>query len=210
MAGGAIGACTASPAAPAERYTGVAIALHWLVALLVVAQVAWGWAMQEIPKFPPGLRADAFNVHKSIGLTILALMLVRIAWRVRHPPPALPAMPPWQRIVARGNHVLLYAALLVMPLAGYLGSVFSGYPVKVFGATLPAWAARDETLKAAMSSIHLVTSWVLVGAIVLHVAGALKHALDERDRVLARMLPRWRAASKAERERRLDHAVKAR
>jgi len=167
----------------------VAVLLHWLVAALVVVQVAWGWAMQEIPKHPLGPRAEAFNLHKSIGLTILALMLVRLGWRLRHPPPPLPAMPRWQSMLARGNHALLYAALLAMGIAGYLGSVFSGYPVKVFGLVVPAWGWKDEAIKAAMSAIHLVTSWVLVAAIALHVAGAFKHALTGGDGVLERMLP---------------------
>src|SRR3954453_12848306 len=124
---------------PSERYTPTAIALHWVIAIAVVVQFTWGWSMQAIAKQPPGLRADAFNVHKSIGLTILALMLLRALWRWRNPPPALPAMPAWQASLARITHVTLYVALFVMPLAGYLGSAFSGYPVKYFGVTLPAW-----------------------------------------------------------------------
>jgi cytochrome b561 len=166
----------------------VAIALHWIVAMLVVVQFAWGWGMQEIPKQPPGVRADAFNVHKSVGLTIFALMLLRLGWRLRHPPPPLPHLPQWQRMFARGNHAILYTALIVMPVAGYVGSAFSGHPVKAFGVTLPAWGWKDDAIKAAMSTVHLVTSWVLLGAFVLHIAAAIKHALIDRDRVLHRML----------------------
>jgi cytochrome b561 len=172
------------------RYTRTAIALHWVVAALVVVQVAWGWAMQEIPKQPPGLRADAFNVHKSIGITIFMLMLVRVGWRIAHPPPALPPMPRWQRRLARLNHGVLYAALLVMPVAGFLGSVYSGYPIRAFGFTWPAFGAKDEGLKTLMSVVHLWTSWVLVAAIGLHLAGAAHHALGHGDRVLQRMIPR--------------------
>jgi cytochrome b561 len=165
----------------------VAIALHWLIAALVLAQVTWGWWMQQIPKQPPGLRADAFNLHKSVGLVILALMLLRLGWRLAHPAPPLAGLPAWQRRLARANHGLLYAALFVMPLAGYLGSVFSGYPVKWFGFTLPAWGWKDEQIKTLMSSVHLVTSFVLVGAVLLHVAGALSHALA-RDGYVRRMM----------------------
>ena len=64
------------------RYTGVAVALHWLIAAIVLVQITWGWSMQQIPKQPPGLRADAFNMHKSIGLVLLALMLIRLGWRL--------------------------------------------------------------------------------------------------------------------------------
>jgi cytochrome b561 len=155
----------------------VAIALHWIVAALVLAQFSWGWAMQQIGKQPPGLRADAFNLHKSVGLVILAVMLIRLGWRLAHPPPPLDGLPRWQRQLAHATHWTLYAALFVMPLAGYLGSVFSGYPVKWFGITLPAWGWKDNTIKELMSTIHLTTSWILLGAFLLHLAGSLKHAL---------------------------------
>src|SRR5450631_1144343 len=125
---------------PAARYSTTAIALHWIVALAVAAQIAFGWWMQEIPKLPVGPRVNAYNLHKSIGMSILLLMLVRLAWRASHPPPALPAMPAWQVLAARINHWLLYACLFVQPVTGYLGSVFSGYPVRFFGVLLPTWA----------------------------------------------------------------------
>lgn len=170
-----------------DRYTRVAIALHWLVAALLVGQIALGWWMQEIPKQPVGPRVDAFNLHKSVGLTVLALMLVRLGWRLSHPPPALPPLPAWQARLAGATHGLLYALLIVHPLVGYLGSVWSGYPVKYFGMTLPAWGWKSEGLKDLCSTIHLWTSLALVGLIALHVAGALKHALVDRDGLLARM-----------------------
>jgi cytochrome b561 len=170
-----------------ERYTRFAVALHWIVAVVVFAQFALGWLMQEIAKQPPGPRAAAFNVHKSIGLAILALMLVRIAWRLSHPAPPLPAMPRWQARAALANHVLLYALLVVMPLAGYLGSAFSGYPVRAFGIVLPAWAPKDEAMKHLMSDVHLVAAWLLAAAVALHLAAVVKHALIDRDGLLARM-----------------------
>jgi len=171
----------------ADRYTRTAIALHWLIAILVIAQFAWGWWMQGIPKQPMGPRVDAFNLHKSIGMTILALMIVRILWRVAHPPPPLPVMPEWQAIAARGNHLLLYAALLIQPLAGYLGSEFSGFPVKFFGLTLPSWAGKNAAMKDLMSTVHLTTSWVIAATVVVHVGAALKHAVVDRDTLLTRM-----------------------
>ena len=170
-----------------SRYTRVAMALHWLIALLVIGQFAWGWWMQEIPKQPVGPRVDAFNLHKSVGMTIFALMVIRLLWRIGHRPPSLPAMPDWQAAVARSTHFVLYAALLIQPVLGYLGSEWSGYPVKFFGVTLPAWAGKNAVLKEAMSAAHLATSWVIAAAVALHVAGALKHALIDRDGLLARM-----------------------
>jgi cytochrome b561 len=168
------------------RYTRTAVALHWLIAALFVGQFAWGWLMQEIPKSPPGMRADAFNFHKSIGLCLLGLMLFRLGWRIAHPAPPLPPMRAWQAGLARVTHIALYVALIVQPVAGYLGSVWSGYPVKWFGVTLPAWGMKSVALKDAMSEVHLVTSFVLLALVVLHVAGAIHHAL-RGDGLLARM-----------------------
>jgi len=169
------------------RYTRVAIALHWLIALLVVIQVGWGFWMLGIPKQPPGFRADAFNLHKSIGMTIFALMAIRLAWRAVHRPPALPPMATWQARLAHVNHGLLYAALLLQPLVGYLGSEVSGYPVKYFGVTLPSWAGKHPELKDFLSGVHFVIAWTIVLLVVLHLAGAIKHAVVDRDRLLARM-----------------------
>lgn len=168
------------------RYTKTAVVLHWLVAAIVFGQFTFGWLMQQIPKSPPGMRADAFNFHKSIGLCLLALMLVRLGWRLAHAPPPLPAMPRWRMRAAKANQILLYAALIVMPLAGYLGSVFSGYPVKWFGITLPAWGAKVPWMKSLMSEVHLVTSCVLFALVALHIGAAFQHAL-RGDGIVARM-----------------------
>ncbi len=170
-----------------DRYTGVAIALHWVIAVLVVAQIFWGWWMQDIPKQPVGPRVDAFNLHKSVGLTLLALTLVRLGWRLSHPPPPLPPLPAWHVVTAKATHLLLYALLMVQPLAGYLGSVWSGYPVKFFGVTLPAWGVKNAALKDLCGEIHLWVGIVLTALIALHVAGALTHALIHRNGLVARM-----------------------
>jgi cytochrome b561 len=170
-----------------ERYTTVAIVLHWLIALLVVVQFGLGWGMQEIAKKPPGPRAEAFNLHKSLGLTIFALMALRLAWRARHPAPALPPMPRWQARLAKCTHALLYVALVTMPLAGYGGSEFSGYPVKFFGLTLPGWGIARPDLKELMSAVHFWMSWVLAAAVVTHLAGVAKHIFIDRDNLLGRM-----------------------
>ena len=172
---------------PSDRYTRTAIALHWLIAAAAIVQFSWGWWMQGIAKQPAGPRVDAFNLHKSVGLTILVLMCVRLLWRWRHPAPPLPPLPQWQATLARATHIALYAALFTMPLAGYLGSVFSGYPVKYFGVTLPAWGWKDDSLKNLMSAVHFTTSWILLGAVALHLSGALKHWLVDRDGLEARM-----------------------
>ena len=164
--------------------------LHWLIAVMVIGMIAFGWWMQAIPKVPIGARASAFNLHKSVGITIFLAMLVRLAWRITHRPPPFPAIPRWQARAARTNHLLLYVALFLMPLAGFVGSLLSGWPIVYFGQPLPMWFARNDSLSRACQLIHLVTSWVLVVAIAIHVAAALKHHFLDRDRLIARMWPR--------------------
>ena len=183
--------------AGAARYTTTASVLHWLIAALVLAMIAWGWWMQEIPKTPVGPRVNAYNLHKSIGMAVLLLMLWRAQWRATHPPPGFLPMPRWQARAARTVHLLFYVCLIVQPLSGYLGSAVSGYPVKFFGLTLPAWASAHPALKDAMSSIHLGNSWVLVGALVLHVGASVKHAVIDRDGSLRRIWPWWPAGAHA-------------
>jgi cytochrome b561 len=180
---------------PAARYTTTAIVLHWLIAVLVFGMIALGWSMQEIPKDPVGPRVNAYNLHKSIGMTVLLLTLVRALWRGTHPAPDFPPMPRWQARTARAVHVILYVCLFLQPLTGYLGSAYSGYPVKLFGVTLPAWAPKIDAVKDAMSTLHLANSWVLVAALILHLAGSLKHALVDRDGSFRRMWP-WRGRAR--------------
>ena len=169
-----------------QRYTTTARLLHWAIALIVAGQFALGWWMQSIPKSPPGARADAFNLHKSVGLLLLALMALRILWRARTAPPPWPAAPAWQAALAKANHAFLYAILVALPLSGYLGSVFSGYPVKFFGIALP-WGAASPAAKAWMSNAHLAAGWLLVAALALHFAGAIHQSRVPGASVLGRM-----------------------
>jgi cytochrome b561 len=171
------------------RYTMTAIVLHWLVALAVIGMIAFGWWMQEIPKDPIGPRVNAYNLHKSIGLSVLLLMVIRLAWRATHRVPALPSMPAWQATAARINHGLLYLCLFVQPLSGYIGSAVSGYPVRYFGMILPNWTPKSIPLKDLLSTVHLVSSWILVAAIAIHIAAALKHQFVDRDGLMRRMSP---------------------
>lgn len=173
----------------ARRYDAVAQALHWLIAVAVIGQIALGLWMIDIPKLPTGVRAYWFNLHKSIGLTIGLLVVARLAWRLTHRPPALPALPEWQVRAAGVTHVLLYACLVVMPLAGYLGSTFSGYPIRYFGLVVPGWGWKDDALKELFSAVHYYTALVFIALIALHVAAALKHLVVDRDGVFRRMLP---------------------
>jgi len=176
-------------------YDRVAVSLHWLIAAGIVAQIALGWWMIDIPKLPAGVRAYWFNLHKSIGLTLATLIVIRIVWRLTHRPPTLPtSVPDWQRRIASVSHALMYVCMIVMPLAGYLGSIYSGYPIKYFGSTLPGWGWKDEALKDFFSAAHYVTAWIFMSLIALHLAAAMKHLLLDRDGIFARMWPRARPA----------------
>ena len=183
-----------------QRYGTVAIALHWLIAVLVFSQIYLGWWMIEIPKYPVGVRAAWFNLHKSVGLSIALLIVLRLAWRLRHPPPPLPAsLPRWQARAAGINHFLLYAALLLQPLVGYLGSSFSGYPIRYFGIPVPGLGWESARLKELLSDVHFALAWVVTLLILLHILAALTH-LIRRDGIFQRMLPRAPSARAAAEE----------
>ncbi|HTN48928.1 MAG TPA: cytochrome b/b6 domain-containing protein [Burkholderiaceae bacterium] len=176
----------------------MAIALHWLMAVAIVAEIALGWWMLDIPKLPAGVRAGWFNLHKSVGLTLGVLLILRLLWRLKHSAPPLPAsVPQWQIRAAHINHALMYLCLVTLVLAGYLGSSFSGYPIRWFGVLVPGWGWRDDTIKEAMSVLHYWASWLLMTLLVLHLTATLKHALFDRDGTLARMLPARRGTRHA-------------
>jgi cytochrome b561 len=172
-----------------SRYSGVAVLLHWLIAILVFVLIGLGWYMVDIPKGTPE-RSYFYNLHKSIGLTTLALILMRVAWRLTHvPPPLVRTMKQWEVVAATWGHRLLYVCLLVMPLSGYIASNFTRFGVKYFGIELPPWGPEDKTLYGIFNNIHVFTSYVFVVLIALHVAAAFKHLLVDRDDVFRRMLP---------------------
>lgn len=172
----------------AERYSLVAITLHWLIAALIFTLFGLGWYMGSLPEGPD--RSWYIALHKSIGLTVFGLVLLRLAWRLLHPPPPLPStLSPWERNAARANHYLLYALMFVQPVSGYLSSSFSGYKTRYFGIPLPHWGWKDEALNNFFNTIHVVDSYLLFTLVTLHVLAALRHLLIRRDRVFQRMLP---------------------
>ena len=170
------------------RYTPTARALHWLVAVFVFAQLALGFWMLQIPNTPPGLQAKWFNLHKSIGLTLGVIILIRLAWRLTHPVPPLPeTIPAWQRTTAKIVHVTLYVCMVVIPLSGFLGSSFTRYPIRYFGYALPRWAAESPALKELCSQVHFTAVVVFMALIAIHVGKVLKHLFVDRDGIFQRM-----------------------
>ena len=171
-----------------DRYSSIAIILHWTVALLILVQFSLGWYMVDLPKGTE--RSDLFALHKSIGLSILLLASVRLVWRLTHNLPPLPTtMPRWQRELALHTHIMLYLLLFLQPLSGYLSSSFSGYKTSFFGIPLPHWGWKDLVLNELFTALHVVSSITLLLLIIAHTLGALLHALTPEDHVFRRMLP---------------------
>ena len=176
-------------AEPRNRYSTVSLILHWTIALAVVAQVLL-IAAHENTEGP--ISGQFVMLHKSVGLSILVLTLVRIGWRIANPAIPLPAdLPRWQKIAARMTHVLFYVFLIVMPLTGWLASSASGREIQWFGLfswpLLPVGGGR-EAARALMGVHELVVKGLYV-LIALHVLAALKHHFVNRDNVLHRMVP---------------------
>jgi len=169
------------------RYNRPARVLHWLAALLLLGQLVFGWWLEEVPR-NSALRGYVVNLHKSVGILIGLLVLARLVWRLRHGAPALPDfMPRWQRRLAAVSHHLLYALMLLVPLAGYLASNFSKYGVKFFNtAVLPPWGPEDKQLYTLFNQTHKVAVVLLVILVAVHVGAALVHAL-RRDGIFSRI-----------------------
>jgi cytochrome b561 len=172
------------------RYSGTAIALHWLIALLMICGFYLGWIMTDIPGFTP-TKLKYVSWHKWIGVTVFALAVLRLVWRITHSAPSMPStMPRWQQAAAHGTHALLYVLMLAIPVTGYLFSSASGVQVVYLGIVpLPVLIGPDHALKAVLRGAHIALNYTLLVLFVLHVAAALKHQLVQRDGLLARMIP---------------------
>jgi len=169
----------------AQRYTLPAMALHWAMAIIILWLFWLGWTMTDLPKGAG--RSAAYSLHKSLGLLVLLLVAVRLAWRRGHPPP--PVLDAgWEGKVASLTHGLLYIFMILAPLAGYLASSFTPYAIKLFGIDIPKAGWPDESLNALFKTLHVTLVWGGGGLIGLHLAGALKQVF-RRTGALRRMLP---------------------
>ena len=175
--------------APRERYTGAAIAFHWFLAVLIIANIAFGLSIVDLPLTPQKLRY--FSWHKWTGVTIFLFASARLLWRLTHAAPPLPAaMRPWERGVAHAVHVLLYALFLAAPLTGWLFSSAAGFQTVYLGVLpIPDVIAKNKEVAEVLKLAHHWINYTLAAVIVLHAAAALKHHFVDRDDVLARMLP---------------------
>lgn len=192
----------------ATRYTKTAVILHWLIAIAILGMFALGWYMTDLPKEGPkqmgydlfdwGIytwqlaeeaspRTFYFNLHKSIGITLFGLIIIRILWRITHRPPALlTSYKVWERKLATGTHHVLYLLMIAMPLTGLITAVSSKYGVKWFG--VPFIKGLDDAgLRDVFEAAHEIIAIIILVALFLHIAGALKHKFIDKDDTLKRM-----------------------
>lgn len=177
---------------PNTRYGTVAMALHWLIAAAIIALLAVGKYMHGLPENHPDKFA-LYQMHKSFGITVFALTLLRVAWRFTHPVPALPAtMAPWERMAARASHVLFYLLMLGLPLSGWLrvSTDRYGIPTLYFGLfEVPHFPLVSDRASYLMHEVHEIMGNAMILLVIIHVGAALKHHFWDRDTVLKRMLP---------------------
>lgn len=183
-----VGASDAARTPAFERYNAGAIVLHWITALLIVANLLLGVSMVPLPISPRKLHWYLW--HKSIGASIFGLTSLRLAWRAIRGHPDAVAMPEWQRRAAVVSHAMLYGLLLLIPLSGWLYSSATGVQVVYLGMfPLPNLVPKDKALADVLRFTHVGLNVLLVLVICLHIAAALKHHFYDKDAVLARMLP---------------------
>jgi cytochrome b561 len=174
-----------------SRYTLGAIVLHWAIALLIALNFMAAWAAEAAKG------ADKLQIlanHKAMGITVLVLSLVRLAWRWSHPsPPLLESLRPWEAALAKVVHWLFYVAMIALPLAGWLmhSAETGGMPVSFFGLfDLPGLPlAKDEVVGDIFHEMHETFAALMLALAALHVAAALKHLFVDRDGTMRRMLP---------------------
>jgi cytochrome b561 len=190
------------------RYTRTAVILHWLIGLGLIAMLFFGWWMTDLPREGPesasfdlfnwGIytvqlseavspRTFYFNLHKSIGFTLLLLVAFRVLWRILHHPPALlPTLRQWERKLATATHHLLYLLMVLMPVSGLIMTLYSKYGLKWFGIkVLPG--LDDKNIREIFMGLHEWFGIILAVVIAVHVLGALKHKFIDKDATMSRM-----------------------
>lgn len=179
----------------AARYSTVAVALHWLLALVILAMFGAGVYMTDLPFSPQRLKL--YNWHKWAGVTFLALTVLRLLWRATHRAPALPAaiaqaMPSWQSRIHHATHHLMYVLFFAVPLMGWAYSSAAGFPIVWFGQIpLPDLLPVNKELAEVIKPLHKYLALALMALAGLHIAAALKHHWVDRDGLLQRMLPKF-------------------
>ncbi|MBS0461740.1 MAG: cytochrome b [Proteobacteria bacterium] len=173
---------------PAQRWSRVSQALHWLIGLLILGMGVLGLTMVQMD--PSMAKLKVYALHKSIGLTVLMLVALRLLWRSAHEAPAPAPMPAWQRIGAATVHTALYLLMFAMPLSGWIYNSASNFPLQWFGwLQMPSVWSPDPTAKQVAHAIHEYGFWLLMALVALHAGAAVKHHVVDKDETLRRMLP---------------------
>jgi cytochrome b561 len=170
-----------------ENYGIIAKLFHWSVAVIVIGMLCLGLYMTELILSPTMLKL--YFIHKSFGAVVLALMVLRLFWRIKNITPApLRSHKLWERFLSGAVHWVFYISLLALPLSGWAMSSAKGYPVSVFGwFVLPDFVGKDRDIAKLAEELHEILAYIVIGAIFLHIFGALKHHFKDKDRTLRRM-----------------------
>lgn len=183
-----------------HRWGSIARFFHWIMALGIIGAGILGLIMVEMDRGMDKL--NAFAIHKSIGLTVLALLVLRLTWRIFDRKPVDEPMPSWQRFAAHATHGVLYLFMLAIPLSGWIYNSARGYPLQWFKQfNLPALVEKNQDLGDLAISAHIILFWILVVVLLGHVGGALLHHFHHRDNTLLRMLPFSRLRSRTKENR---------
>ena len=184
-----------------KPYTAVAIALHWVIAIMLIGMVFFGWSMEDLKhQLLEGGDVTlaevqmAYNSHKTIGLIILALSIFRLVWRLIHKTPGLPeGMAGWEKVIAHATHFSFYAIMIGMPLGGMIAASASELPSFLFNnpeLVIPKLPVpQTESFAGLAGSIHGGGGWVILILAGLHAAAAVKHQFIDKDGLLGRMIP---------------------
>jgi len=170
-----------------KAYDPVTKILHWLVFLAIAAQYTVGEFMPHIGR--KTTETGLVAIHIGLGSFVLLLIVAAIAWRLTHPVPQLPELQGWQRIAASLTHWALYLLILTMVLLGWAAANFRGWPLTIFGISLPSLANKGDSWAHTAGDIHTFLVNVLLGLVILHVVAALYHHFFLRDKVMVRILP---------------------
>ena len=175
---------------PSVKYGPTAMVFHWLIAVGLASATVMAWIMTDMPGITP-LKLKLFNYHKWLGVSLFALVALRLLWRLLNPPPPLPAsISPNARRLAHLGHLALYGLMFAIPLVGYFYSLAAGYPVVWFGVIeLPVLIDPNPTLKPILKEAHELVANLMWITVAGHALVALKHHFIDRDSVLSRMVP---------------------
>jgi cytochrome b561 len=168
-----------------STYGVISKTLHWLIALLVVAMLIFGYFLGDVPK---AYQPIAYNTHKLVGLTILSLMILRLIWALVNAKPTLPGTKRWERVTEHVVHWSLYLFVICMPISGWIGSVAAGYAPHLGGVVFGLPIEKNKTLESASFDLHDSFAIIIIVLVSLHFLAAMFHHFVKKDNVLRRML----------------------